>query len=499
MLAHALIWVLVPSVLLGNLYPDTITAAYWGRDFAFGYFQHPPMTSWIIDCEIAISRFPIFSLLVTAQITTAVTALFVWKSTKLYRPDATASIAVLLYLVSPAATVFAVILNHNSMLAPFWAATMFFALRYLEHGRSRDALTLGLVAGLAMMTKYEIAFLLISIFVLALATPRFRHVFGRPASYAAAAIALLVFAPNLYWLSQNHWLALGHASGVHKVDSLSTLGTDAYKILTGLFVLYLIPALLLFWLSHFRAADRTQAPWPVHASIGAVLAFGPLMIMLLGSVPTHQIVKPLWVLPMTSSMAVGLSLLFPLQRSVGRASAWTTERSAVALSGGLALGFAGFLIVGEAVGQPAIYFVADTLPLSTAIKDVWRSRQIGSLECVAISENLFGGSAVLWLPDSPRFVNVRNPPGQSPSRSPTARDQAGSPLSPAPTSCHRFRRRAPPCEKLSRSERAGTSEEASGRSTSSTSLRRARRALPDRQAGSKRNYFLPQMKNVLSE
>ena len=408
-LAHALMWVVVPAFFLGNLYPDTITAAYWGRDFAFGYFQHPPMTSWVIDLGIAISRFPIFSLLVTAQITTVISAYFVWKTARLYATDSTASIAVMLYLVSPAATVFAVILNHNSMLAPFWAASMFFSLRYFECGRSRDALTLGLVVGLAIVTKYEIAFLIIAILVLAILVPRFRHVFVRPASYVAAAIAFLIFAPNLYWLYQNGWLALGHASGVHKVDSMAMLGRDIGKILVGLSVLYLLPALLLYLMWRVRAAVSPRALSPRHALIGAVLAFGPLVVMLLGTLPTRQIVKPLWVLPMTSSMAVGLSLLFPLRASVDQPFAWTTEKTAVASSAVLALGFAMFLIVGEAIGEPATYFVADTRPLSAAINALWRSRQIRPLECIAISENLFGGSAVLWVPDSPRFINFSEP------------------------------------------------------------------------------------------
>ena len=414
-LGHALIWTVLPALFLGNLYPDTITAAYWGRDFAFGYFQHPPMTSWIIDAALWMGHFQIFLVLLTAQLTVAVAAYFVWKTAGLYGSAETAALAVLLYLVSPAATVFAVILNHNSMLAPFWAATMFFSLSYLERGRWRDALSLGLVVGLGIMTKYEIAFLVISILVLAVAVPRFRHVFFKPASYLAAAIALLIIAPNLLWLSQNHWMALGHAAGVHKVDSLAMLGTDGLKILTGILVLFLIPILYLVW-SRRKAMTPAGADQPAHTLVAMVLAFGPFALMLLGTLPTHQIVKPLWVLPMTSSMAVGVALLFG-QRVGERASArWPTPKIALALSGALALAFAGFLLVGEAIGQPATYFAAETEPLGAAVDEMWHSRQYKPLACIAITEDHFGGSTVIWSADRPHFVNFFEPAWSKPEQ-----------------------------------------------------------------------------------
>ncbi len=423
-LAHALIWTVLPALFLGNLYPDTITAAYWGRDFAFGYFQHPPMTSWIIDAALWTGHFQIFLVLLTAQITVAAAAIFVWKTARLYGSAETAALAVLLYLVSPAATVFAVILNHNSMLAPFWAATMFFALRYMEGGRWRDALILGCVVGLGIMTKYEIAFLVISILGLAVAVPRFRHVFSRPASYVAAALALLIIAPNLLWLSQHHWVALDHAAGVHKVDSLAMLGTDALKILTGMMVLFLIPALYLLW-TFRKARTPAAAGRPSHTLVAVVLAFAPFGLMLLGTLPTHQIVKPLWVLPMTSSMAVGAALLFARRAGERAWTRWPTLKIALRLSGGLALAFAGFLLVGEAIGLPADYFAAETRPLGAAIDDMWHSRQNGPLACVAITEDHFGGSAVIWSVDRPRFVNFFEPSWSKPEQVDACRRSGG--------------------------------------------------------------------------
>ena len=72
--------------------------------------------------------------------------------------------AVMITRLSPAATVYGVQVNHNSFLAAFWAAALFYGLAYLEGGRWRDAALFAVATGLGLLVKYEMAFIVICLF-----------------------------------------------------------------------------------------------------------------------------------------------------------------------------------------------------------------------------------------------------------------------------------------------------------------------------------------------
>jgi len=153
-LAHALIWSVVPALVIGNMHQDTLEAAFWGGDLALGYPEHPPLLSWVIGLALRIGHAPIFTLLLISQAGMVVAAAYVWRTVRFYASRGAAAMAVTLTLISPAATVYGVQVNHNSFLAPFWAAALFYGLAYLEGGRWRDALLFAVAAGLGALVKY---------------------------------------------------------------------------------------------------------------------------------------------------------------------------------------------------------------------------------------------------------------------------------------------------------------------------------------------------------
>ena len=179
LLVQVIVWTLGPALIAGNLHGDTLEAAYWGRAWALGYSKHPPLTSIAIDLALRSGLPPILALMALSQLTVGVAALFIWRSVRLFASAETASLAALMYLASPSATFYAAQINHNSMLSPFLAASAFYGLRYLDEPRWRDAIALGVAAGLAMWTKYEIIFLLVTLVALAAVVPRFRPAFSR--------------------------------------------------------------------------------------------------------------------------------------------------------------------------------------------------------------------------------------------------------------------------------------------------------------------------------
>ena len=43
-----LIWALLPGLLVDSLPLDVVEGAYWGREWQWGYYKHPPFPAWVL-------------------------------------------------------------------------------------------------------------------------------------------------------------------------------------------------------------------------------------------------------------------------------------------------------------------------------------------------------------------------------------------------------------------------------------------------------------------
>ena len=415
MAVQVFVWTVGPALFFGNLHADTLEAAYWGRDWALGYAKHPPMATWMMDLALRTGLQPIFALMLLSQLTVAITAYFVWRMAGLFASRETAALAVLLYVASPAATVYAVQVNHNSLLAPFWAGTAYLGLLFLEERRWGHAILLGLVAGLGVLTKYELLFVLVTLLVLGAATPRYRPAFFHPASYLAGLVFLLVVAPHVWWLEVNRWPSLSRAMGSEKIDSVTALNASAINLIVGLFTLLSVPCAILLGTMRRRAADMITSG-PGHRIMAAILGFAPLVVLILGAVATMQVLKPLWVLPLSSTVAVALAVLFP---AGGAGEGLGVKRTAQIIGGasaGVFAGFALYLVVAGAIGKPLTAYSADTKMLAEATQALWDENRKTPLTCVVVADRKIGPSGVLWLKGRPDFVDFSSVGWQTPAQ-----------------------------------------------------------------------------------
>jgi len=392
-----LIWSLGPLALFGNLHSDSLEAAYWGREWLLGYSKHPPLASWLMDLALLTPLPPILALMLLSQLTVAVTAFFVWKTTRLFASVQTAALAVALYLASPAATIYAIQINHNSLLAPFWSGAFYFGLLFLEERRWRDAILLGVIAGLGMLTKYELAFVLVTLLALGIAVPRFRPIFHHPASYVSGAIFFAILLPHVLWLRQSGWSSVGRALGNEKITDLSLLNASAVNLLVGIFTLFIVPALILIFTARRRSQDDVTSG-SYHRLIALALAYLPLLILIAMSFITVQVIKPLWVLPLASSTAIGLAVLFPAgSYGEGQTSLATARLSAVfsaIIFGGLTI----YLVVAVLIGKPLAAYSLNLKLLAQETQRFWSQNNKGELRCIITTERKIGPSGVLWLP-----------------------------------------------------------------------------------------------------
>jgi hypothetical protein len=104
----------------------------------------------------------------------------------------------------------------------WWVLIAYFLIRLLKSPLSKSDdprwwLAIGAVAGLGLMTKYSMAFYLAAIVVALLLTPARRHLRSKW-FWCAAALALLIFLPNVIWQVRHDFVSLHFLRSIHARD-----------------------------------------------------------------------------------------------------------------------------------------------------------------------------------------------------------------------------------------------------------------------------------------
>jgi len=125
----------------------------------------------------------------------------------------------------------------------FWSAILLIVVRLLRTGDERLWLAVGAVAGVGLMNKLNVAFLLFSLAAGLLWGGRGRMLRSRWL-WAGAASALVIWSPNLIWNAQHHWAAFAMLRSLHQENS--TLGASLVFIPAQFIVMG--PVLVVLWL-----------------------------------------------------------------------------------------------------------------------------------------------------------------------------------------------------------------------------------------------------------
>ncbi|HUZ66766.1 MAG TPA: glycosyltransferase family 39 protein, partial [Beijerinckiaceae bacterium] len=420
---HCLVWSLGPARFVTSLHPDTLQIIFWGRDWQLGYPKHPPLASWLLNALVHPGAAPIVTVLTLGGVCVAIAAAFIWAAARLYAPPATAAAAVLFYLASPPATFYAIQVNHNSLLIPFWAASLYFALRYFERRESKDALLLGLFAGLGAITKYEILFLLIALAALCAADAGYRPLLRRGASWLAGLIFLAVCAPHLVWLVHHASQSLDYALSTRPIKGAFGLLASLNNVLIGNLVLALGPGLGYFVLRAAGLRPRlTLARW----RLCALVALGPSAALILASLAFHQVIRQGWTLPFAPSVALGAALCLDLDRSAPPRR-WLPLVAALSVAQ-LAL-FFGLLVWRAQTGDPVAAYDLDSRGMAKKTELFWAAHSKAPLRCLIIDNSFISSAPILWLPDRPHVIQLDMPAWSGPRRLRSCLTQGGVAIS----------------------------------------------------------------------
>lgn len=248
--------------------------------------------------------------------------------------------------LSPAPMGNATMFQYASFDMLWWVLIAWSAIRLLRDDDPRWWVAIGLFAGLGLQTKYSIAFELVGVLAGVLLTDARRYLASRWL-WMGAAVALLVFAPNLLWLARHDFISYHFLQSIHARDINAGRANgflrDQFLINANLFAapvwlaglvgyfrtrryrmlawMYVVPLLLfLFMQGRFY---YVSAAYPMLLAMGSVMGArwlssvrpagrAAIVTLMFGGVAAIGIYAALIIMPMASS---GPWLDFALKRN----------------------------------------------------------------------------------------------------------------------------------------------------------------------------------------
>jgi hypothetical protein len=249
------------------------------RHLAWGYVDQPPIVPLVARLSTALLGSSAFALRVLPALAGGATIVL---SAGMARDFGGGGRAQLLAGVATATSAEVLATFHLLSTAAFdvffWALITFLVIRLLRSGDQRLWLAIGAAAGVALLNKYNAAFLLAGVvFGLVVAGPRSALRTGWP--YAAAVVALAIWSPNLVWNARHHWASLAMLRSLHRENS----GLGASIVFIPAQVLILGPVLAIVWINGLRWLLRR----PLWRALGAAFLALVVIDVLSGAKPYY--------------------------------------------------------------------------------------------------------------------------------------------------------------------------------------------------------------------
>ncbi|MCB8880949.1 glycosyltransferase family 39 protein [Acidisoma cellulosilytica] len=298
-------------LLLGSLMGLGIDETYMvaaSHHLELSYFDHPPIAWWLTHAAMWVtgSDAPVVARLPFILLFALSTWLMARITTALFHDKQAGFWAALLMNLSPVygLTAGGWVLPDGpldcALLGFLW-----FSLRATAvipgGGRWGNWLGAGLCAGLAMLSKYNGALVLIGLPLFLVTAPKARVWLMRPQPWIAGLLAVLFFLPVVIWNQQHHWASFafqGDRAGGLRFQPFAPFGVWAGE---ALFVLpWIWVPLILLWLRALRRGPSEPRGWLL-----ALFAATPVLLFAVVSIWSSRHILYHWSAP-------GTLMLFPL-------------------------------------------------------------------------------------------------------------------------------------------------------------------------------------------
>jgi 4-amino-4-deoxy-L-arabinose transferase-like glycosyltransferase len=306
--AFVLIWTVYPAFTRINLdqYGDMLENYAWGIGWQWGYFKHPPFFAWTTAAWFEIFPRVDWAYYLLSAANAGLAIFLSWRIATRFLDPWRSFLATALFFFLPPVTFLATKFNANSALLPLWPLVVLFYFRFLEKKKLSDAIILGLVAAVAMLTKYFSAVLLASVVLHIFADREARKLLALPATWIAALVFLAAMAPHVFWLVETDFLPINYAAS--QGDGSFLEGVTSGLRFVGAIVLYALPMAIILYVTlvrnrsgKSRLLDRSGMSSFTRTVAGRALlwtTFGSVALAVIAGIAFGTRLSSVWALPM---------------------------------------------------------------------------------------------------------------------------------------------------------------------------------------------------------
>jgi len=195
----------------------------YGMRFDYSYFDHPPLVGWIQGFFLWTLGQGELQARLPAILLSISTSLLCWNFLQPYLKNTNESIvknaglwALLGLNASLGVTALGLMLLPDSILFTITFLFIFSAERVRVRGSTQDWLILGLITGIAGLTKYNAIILPLALVITMFTTGEWRQVITikqLPKAGLAMLIALGIISPVLFWNLKHEFISFGYQQG----------------------------------------------------------------------------------------------------------------------------------------------------------------------------------------------------------------------------------------------------------------------------------------------
>ena len=203
-------------VAIAAFAPLTDDEAYyrlWALAPAMSYFDHPPMTAWMIAAGMWIAGDNPLGIRLAAPVTSLLGPFILWRAGSILFDRTVGERATWLALAMPLLAVGGVIITPDTPSVLFWGLAVWAVAELHASGNGNWWLAIGLFCGLGLLSKYTNLFVGAGIGLWLLCSPASWRWLRSWQLWFAAALVCALALPVLIWNAQHEWSSFARQFG----------------------------------------------------------------------------------------------------------------------------------------------------------------------------------------------------------------------------------------------------------------------------------------------
>jgi hypothetical protein len=194
-----------------DLFVDEIQYWWWSTELDWGFYSKPPMVAVLIKLVTSLFGHSVFAIKLGALLVYPLSTFVIYLLGRRLISERVGFWAAVLFITLPGVALSSTITSTDVLLFLFWGTAMLTFLRSVETNLWRDWLICGVICGLGLLTKYNMAIFAISATFYLIGFGH-RQMLTNPRLWMMAAIALLIMSPNIYWNYLNDFPTFAHTA-----------------------------------------------------------------------------------------------------------------------------------------------------------------------------------------------------------------------------------------------------------------------------------------------